>query len=102
MPAMATRGIEIPLGVREFMPHWVHETVLGSARGASRQYRYGNLHIRMYDDRYEVHVDRADPRRDAARHLLYDAPGVLACMLLAPAAACALHCATRWPWGKKC
>ena len=73
MPAMATREISVPLGVREFLPHWVEETVLGDARGARAQYRHGNLHIRMYEDRYEVHTDRADPRRDPLGHLFLDA-----------------------------
>lgn len=77
---MAVSGAEIkvPRGVREFMPSWVEPTLLGDPRNAVSQYRYGNLHIREYVDHYTVHVDKADPRRDPVRHLVYDASEVLA------------------------
>ena len=52
--------------------------MLGDPRGAARQYRYGNLHIREYAGHYAVHADRADPRRDPLGHLVRDAPEVLA------------------------
>lgn len=60
------------------MPSWAEPTLLGDPRGAARQYRYGNLHIREYDDHYAVHTDRADPRRDPLGHLVHDAPEVFA------------------------
>lgn len=60
------------------MPAWAEPTVLGDLRGAVRQYRYGNLHIREYAGHYAVHSDRADPRRDPIGHLVHDAPEVLA------------------------
>ena len=59
------------------MPDWAEETVLGEPQGSRRQYRYGNLHIREYDDCYTVHADRVDPRRDPLGHLVRDAPEVL-------------------------
>ena len=74
---MSGEEIEVPRGVREFMPEWVQETVLGEPHGARRQYRYGNLHIREYDDVFRVHADAADPRRDPLGHLIHDAPEVL-------------------------
>ena len=67
------------------MPEGAEETRLGHKNGASRQYRYGNLHIREYDDRYLVHTDRVDPRQDPLGHLIHDAPEVLvglACAVL--------------------
>ena len=70
--------IEVPKGLREFMPERAEETILGKRNGARRQYRYGNLHIREYDDRFLVHTDRVDPRKDPMGHLVCDAPEVLA------------------------
>lgn len=88
--------IEVPKDVREFMPEWAKGTVLGYRNGARRQYRYGTLHIREYDDKFLVHADRADPRSDPVGHLIKDAPEIPA------GAACALAglAATRklsWP-----
>ena len=69
--------IEVPKELREFMIDGAEETVLGQKNGALRQYRYGNLHIREYDDKFLVHTDKIDPRKDPIGHLVYDAPEVL-------------------------
>ena len=69
--------IEIPKEVREFMLDGAEETSLGQKNGAKKQYRYGNLHIREYDDKFLVHTDRVDPRKDPLGHLVFDAPEVL-------------------------
>ena len=69
--------IEIPKEVRHFMPQGTEETILGQKNGAKKQYRYGNLHIREYDDKYLVHVDKVDPRQDPLGHLIRDAPEIL-------------------------
>jgi len=69
--------IEIPKELREFMLEDAEETFLGQKNGAQRQYRYGNLHIREYDDKFLVHNDRIDPRIDPVGHLVHDAPEVL-------------------------
>ena len=53
------------------------ETSLGQKNGANKQYRYGNLHIREYDDKFLVHMDKIDPRKDPLGHLVVDAPEVL-------------------------
>ena len=61
------------------------ETSLGQKNGAKKQYRYGNLHIREYDDKFLVHVDKIDPRKDPLGHLVMDAPEIiigLACAVL--------------------
>ena len=79
------KEIEVPRDVREIMPEWVQETPLGHRDGARRQYRYGSLHIREYGDRFTVHTDRFDPRTSPGRHLLYDAPEVLAGVAMAGA-----------------
>ena len=65
--------IEIPKEIRDFMLEGAEETVLGEKNGSKKQYRYGNLHIREYDDKYLVHVDKVDPRRDPLGHLVHDA-----------------------------
>jgi len=74
---MSEDEIRVPKGVRDVMPDWAEPTVLGTLRGARRQYRYGNLHIREYDDVYAIHVDAVDPRKDKLGHLVRDAPEVL-------------------------
>ena len=53
------------------------ETFLGQKNGAHKQYRYGNLHIREYDDKFLVHTDKIDPRTNPLGHLVQDAPEVL-------------------------
>jgi hypothetical protein len=69
--------IEVPKELREFMLEDAEETFLGQKNGAQKQYRYGNLHIREYDDKFLVHNDKIDPRKDPIGHLVYDAPEVL-------------------------
>jgi len=77
--------IEVPKELREFMLDGVQETILGQKNGAKRQFRYGNLHIREYDDKFLVHTDKIDPRKDPLGHLVFDAPEVLiglSCLIL--------------------
>ena len=69
--------IEVPKELREFMLEKAEETILGQRNGANKQYRYGNLHIREYGDKFLVHTDRVDPRKDPIGHLIRDAPEVL-------------------------
>ena len=74
---MPSDEIEVPKELREFMLAGAEETALGEKNGAKKQYRYGNLHIREYDDKFLVHTDRVDPRKDPLGHLVFDAPEVL-------------------------
>ena len=74
---MPGNEIEVPKELREFMLEEAEETFLGQKNGADKQYRYGNLHIREYDDKFLVHTDRIDPRKDPVGHLINDAPEVL-------------------------
>ena len=74
---MSGDEIEVPKELREFMLEEAEETFLGQKNGAEKQYRYGNLHVREYDDKFLVHNDRIDPRKDPIGHLVYDAPEVL-------------------------
>lgn len=69
--------IEVPKELREFMPEKAELTSLGQKNGANKQYRFGNLHIREYDDKFLVHTDKIDPRKDPLGHLIHDAPEVL-------------------------
>lgn len=69
--------IEVPKELRPFMLEEAKETSLGHRNGANKQYRYGNLHIREYDDKYLVHMDKVDPLKNPLGHLLADAPEVL-------------------------
>ena len=69
--------IEVPKELREFMLEEAEETILGQKNGAKKQYRYGNLHIREYNDKFLVHTDKIDPRVNPLGHLVFDAPEVL-------------------------
>jgi len=82
---MSWNEIEVPKELREFMLEKAEETFLGQKNGAHKQYRYGNLHIREYDDKFLVHTDKVDPRENPLGHLIHDAPEVLvglACAVL--------------------
>ncbi len=74
---MLENEIEVPKELREFMLEEADETFLGKKNGAYKQYRYGNLHIREYDDKFLVHTDKVDPRKNPLGHLIHDAPEVL-------------------------
>jgi len=74
---MSDDEIEVPKELREFMLEEAEETILGQKNGAQKQYRYGNLHIREYDDKFLVHTDKIDPRVNPLGHLIHDAPEVL-------------------------
>jgi hypothetical protein len=50
--------IEVPKELREFMLEGAQETMLGQKNGAKKQFRYGNLHIREYDDKFLIHTDK--------------------------------------------
>jgi len=69
--------IEVPKEIRPFMLEEAEETKLGQKKDANMQYRYGNLHIREYDDKYLLHMDKIDPRKNPLGHLVFDAPEVL-------------------------
>ncbi|MBI5698166.1 MAG: hypothetical protein HZC29_06760 [Thaumarchaeota archaeon] len=69
--------IEIPKELRPFMLQNAQETKLGHKNGAIKQYRYGNLHIREYNDKYLVHMDKVNPHDDPLGHLVHDAQEVL-------------------------
>ena len=75
---MPGNEIVVPKELREFMLSGAEETFLGQKNGAKKQYRYGNLHIKEYDDKFLIHTDKIDPRKDPLGHLLYDSPEVLA------------------------
>ncbi len=74
---MPGNEIEVPKELREFRLDEAEETFLGKKNGAYKQYRYGNLHIREYDDKFLVHTDKIDPRKDPIGHLVHDAPEIL-------------------------
>lgn len=76
MPFIDTDGdIIVPKDVRPTIDY--DETRLGNRKGAKRQFRHKNLHIREYSGHYTVHVDKVDPRKDPLGHLLIDAPEFL-------------------------
>ena len=68
--------IEIPLDLKRVVLMGAEETKLGDKKGALKQYRKGNLHIREYKDKFTVHTDKVDPRTDPMGHLIHDAQEV--------------------------
>jgi hypothetical protein len=73
---MVWEEIEIPKELGPFMLEKAEETSLGQKNGAKKQYRYGNLHIREYDDKFLVHIDKIDPRENPLGHLVLDSPEI--------------------------
>ena len=69
--------IELPIELGRIILDGAEETKLGDKKGAIKQYRKGNLHIREYESKFTVHSDMADPRKDPLGHLLLDAQEVL-------------------------
>lgn len=54
------------------------ETLLGDPDGGLRQFRNSTgIHIREYNDYFEVHKDSIDPRKDPVGHLIKDSPETL-------------------------
>ncbi len=74
---MVWEEIEIPKELGSFILDKAEETSLGQKNGAIKQYRYKNVHIREYEDKFLVHTDKVDPRKDALGHLVSDAPEIL-------------------------
>lgn len=74
-------NIIIPRSVRPIIDY--DETHLGDKKGSKRQFRFGSLHIREYDNHYTVHSDKIDPRTNPLAHLLIDAPEYLIAVLSA-------------------
>lgn len=75
-------NIIVPKPVRPIIDY--KETSLRNKKGAKREFRYGNLHIREYDDNYTVHRDNIDPKEDALGHLFISRfPEYLACSISA-------------------
>ncbi|MDI1495973.1 MAG: putative membrane protein [Cenarchaeum symbiont of Oopsacas minuta] len=70
--------IIIPKDQMPSLPSNFKVTKLGWPKKSIRQYRYGRLHIREYNDRFEAHVDKIDPKIDPLGHVVHDAPEVLA------------------------
>lgn len=54
------------------------ETWMGERRGAIKQYRTASgLHVREYENRFVLHIDKVDPRVNPIGHLLFDSPETL-------------------------
>jgi hypothetical protein len=54
------------------------ETTLGDSDGSLRQFRNSTgIHIREYEQYFEVHKDRFDPRTHPLKHLICDSPETL-------------------------
>ncbi len=65
--------IRISKEIMAGLPPWFEETVFGLPWGARAQYRGPmGLHVREYEDFYEVHFDIFDPREHPLLHLLLE------------------------------
>lgn len=74
-------NIIIPKRKMRGIPRGCSETLLGDPDGALRQYRCNhNIHILEYPDKYKVHKDRVDPRKNPVGHLIYDSSETLAAL----------------------
>ncbi len=59
------------------LPPEYTKTILGDPEGSSAQFRVGLLHAREYSDRFEIHRDAVDPRKQPIMHLWHDSPETL-------------------------
>lgn len=75
-----SKDIVISKEILPELPPDYEETYLGDSRGAKKQYRShsSGLHVREYDDKFTIHIDRADPRRNPIGHLIKDSPETIA------------------------
>ncbi|MGI0079124.1 MAG: hypothetical protein ACRECH_05830 [Nitrososphaerales archaeon] len=72
------KEVVISKSVLPSLPEGYEETHLGARDGAIRQYRSrSGVHVREYVDRFVVHQDRFDPKRDPLLHLAVDSPETL-------------------------
>lgn len=77
-------NITIPKSIMKNVPQECEETILGDFNGAYKQYRCDpNIHILEYTDKFLVHKDRFDPRRNPFAHLIYDSPEILLALVIA-------------------
>lgn len=75
LPFEDDEELSISKEVLQELPEKYEETLLGEQRGAIRQFRGpSGLHVREYNDRFVIHQDKVDPRKDPLGHLLFDAP----------------------------
>lgn len=62
---------------RLWRPVGFRKTSLGLCNGCNAQYEKiigeGRIHVKEYDDRYEMHVDKVAPSVDPVGHLVNDA-----------------------------
>mgnify|MGYP003307136047 CR=1 FL=1 len=59
--------IELPIELKRIILDGAEETKLGDRKGATKQYRKGNLHIREYEDKFTVLrciLDKSDIKAD--------------------------------------
>ena len=74
------KDIVISKEILSELPPDYEETSLGDSRGAKKQYRShsSGIHVREYDDKFTIHIDRADPRSNLIGHLIKDSPETIA------------------------
>jgi hypothetical protein len=67
--------IAISKKVLPSLPSGYEETRLGDPLGAKRQFRNSNgIHVREYEEKFVIHADRVDPRKNLVGHLALDSP----------------------------
>lgn len=72
---LSSEEIAILKSVLPELPFGFEQTYFGDPMGSKRQFRSrSGLHVREYDDRFVIHMDRFDPRSDPMLHLLFDSP----------------------------
>ena len=98
---MSEKHTVIPKEQMDSLPSKFKVTKLGWPKKSIRQYRYGRLHVREYEDRFEAHVDRINPETDPLGHIVLDAPEVLAAAGAGAVAAAASGIATYKKTGSK-
>jgi hypothetical protein len=69
------KEIKISKSVMPSLPSDYQETKLGESQGSMKQYRgKAGMHAREYQNVFEIHQDRFDPRKHPLSHLVVDSP----------------------------
>lgn len=87
------RGYRIPISVpRDSLPYPSlkrgFKKSIGEPEGQEDDFRKridkkSSLHVRVFRDHYEIHLDMYDPEYNALLHLIFDAPEILISLILA-------------------
>ena len=63
------------------------EKIIGEPEGQEADFRRNvgkkySLHVKVFRDHYEIHIDKYYPKKNPLKHLFYDAPEIIAAIVM--------------------